>query len=107
MPWLPRAWTLDRDRDLTSADEARRLAHLQFGGVPRIEEGCRPQRRTRWLTGSWRDPDRLVMVWSHNTRDGRVQNPLSPADLLDLQRSAPRPAARTAPLNPWRVLRHE
>lgn len=154
MRWRPRWMTTSRDRDLhrelafhvetlaaahvragTPEPEARRLAHLQFGGVPQIEERVRQQRASRWLSEGWRDmrlairlarrmpaltltiiatlalaigansaifaivnsvllkplpytnPDRLVMVWSQNTRDGRVQNPLSPADLLDLQRA--------------------
>ena len=31
------------------------------------------------------DPDRLVMVWSDNTREGIRQYPLSPADFIDMK----------------------
>jgi predicted permease len=34
------------------------------------------------------DPDRLVMVWSDNTREGVRQYPLSPADLFDMKAAA-------------------
>ena len=29
----------------------------------------------------YRSPSSLVMIWSHNTNNGAVQNPVSPADL--------------------------
>ncbi|MEW6319745.1 MAG: ABC transporter permease [Acidobacteriota bacterium] len=32
------------------------------------------------------DADRLVLVWSHNTAEGRPRNPLSPANFRDFQR---------------------
>ncbi len=31
------------------------------------------------------DPARLVMVWSHNTREDKPNNPISPADFADLR----------------------
>jgi predicted permease len=31
----------------------------------------------------YHEPDRLVMIWSDNTREHREQNPISPADFLD------------------------
>jgi len=34
----------------------------------------------------YRDDDRLVNLWSHNTAENRPQNPLSPANFLDFQR---------------------
>jgi putative ABC transport system permease protein len=33
----------------TSAPEARRSAHLQFGGLEQVKEECRDARGTRWL----------------------------------------------------------
>jgi len=33
----------------------------------------------------YEDPERLVMVWSHNTKEGRPNNPLSPANYIDLR----------------------
>ncbi|HVG85081.1 MAG TPA: ABC transporter permease [Vicinamibacterales bacterium] len=34
----------------------------------------------------YRDTDRLVNVWSRVTQDGRLRNPISPANFVDLQR---------------------
>jgi len=34
----------------------------------------------------YRDDDRLVNLWSHNTSEDRPRNPLSPANFLDFQR---------------------
>lgn len=33
-------------------------------------------------------PDRLAMVWSNNTHEGRDHNPLAPADVLDFKRDS-------------------
>ena len=33
----------------------------------------------------YRDPGQLVMVWSHNTREDKPQNPISPANYVDLR----------------------
>ena len=31
------------------------------------------------------DPGRLVMVWSHNTKEEKPENPISPANFIDLR----------------------
>jgi putative ABC transport system permease protein len=36
----------------------------------------------------YHDPDRLVMVWSDNTRENKPQNPISPANFLDYRSGA-------------------
>ncbi|MGD9902499.1 MAG: ABC transporter permease [Vicinamibacterales bacterium] len=33
----------------------------------------------------YRDPGQLVLVWSHNTREDRPENPISPANFADLR----------------------
>lgn len=33
----------------------------------------------------YQDPGQLVMVWSHNTKEGKPQNPISPANFVDLR----------------------
>lgn len=33
----------------------------------------------------YQDPEQLVMVWSHNTKEGRPENPISPANFVDLR----------------------
>jgi hypothetical protein len=39
----------DRIRAGLSPDEARRAAHLEFGGIDRVAEECRDVRGTRWI----------------------------------------------------------
>jgi predicted permease len=41
-----------------------------------------------WQPLPYREPERLVMVWSDNTRESRPQNPISAADFRDLTRGA-------------------
>ncbi len=33
----------------------------------------------------YQDPGQLVMVWSHNTKEGKRENPISPANFVDLR----------------------
>ncbi|MGE0866315.1 MAG: ABC transporter permease [Vicinamibacterales bacterium] len=33
----------------------------------------------------YQDPGQLVMVWSHNTKEGKPENPISPANFVDLR----------------------
>jgi hypothetical protein len=33
----------------------------------------------------YRDPGQLVMVWSHNTKEDKPENPISPANFVDLR----------------------
>lgn len=33
----------------------------------------------------YQDPEQLVMIWSHNTKEGKPQNPISPANFVDFR----------------------
>ena len=45
----------DNVRAGMSAREARRRAHLEFGGLDQVKETCRDARGTRWLEETWQD----------------------------------------------------
>src|SRR3954469_5725002 len=51
---------IDRQTELNiakgmPADDARRRATLDFGGVEQVKEDCRDQRRTRWMESILQD----------------------------------------------------
>ena len=52
------------------------------------------------------DPGQLVMVWSHNTKEEKPENPISPANFIDLRDESAtstrwRATSRSSPTRRW------